>query len=63
MLEDSNEMLRARSRFIPVSGVEGWLAAASLIFRELDGVPKSAQHRDRVNCHLRQQLIHKARDE
>jgi len=63
MFENSNEMLCTWSRLVPVPRVESRLAATSLIFGELDRVPNPAQHLDRVDRHLRQQLVHEARDE
>ncbi len=61
--EDSNETFHTGPRLVPISGVEGRLAATSLIFRELYGVPNPAQHLDRIHRDLRQQLIHEARHE
>src|SRR5208282_2394135 len=60
MFENSYEMLRTRPRFVPISSVKGRLAATSLIFGKLDFVSNPAQHLDRVNCNLRQQLVHEA---
>jgi hypothetical protein len=54
-------MLGARTRLAPVSRIEGGLAAASLIFGELDVAANSPQHLNGVDRDLGQQLVHKAR--
>jgi hypothetical protein len=44
-------------------GVEARLAATSLILREYDFAANAPQHRQSVNRHLRQHLIHEAGNE
>jgi hypothetical protein len=56
-------MLRTGPCFVPVTGIERWLSATSLIFGIIDFVTQAAQDLDRVDGHLRQQLVDEAGNE
>jgi hypothetical protein len=56
-------MLRDWPRIIPISRVEGGLAAAGLIRGELDFAPNLPKHAHRVETNLGIELVHKARNE